>query len=504
MINRFERIYVNGCSLTAGHGLDTEQVKTAYNEKYGVPKWKHEKDITYPQYVANHFGVPVFNDAQSGSGIIRLVRRTFEYVQKIGLNEAKKTLFLLQPNGSYNRLELYDKETEDYLIVNPQYDDDGSLKSVAIVDTWSKTDTKKPHQYYKHVEEDFKEMYKKYIDPFASQEKYKHEFLGLIHFFIVHNIEFFIFPEYEALQNMTNFHEYYIEHIRPRVIVLEDRFRTVGDFSTYYGGTLNKEFDFFGEDTHPGYFGHKMYAEALIPILEEKLRGTIWVFGDSFSESYVNQANRNHVEFQKYIEFKGGQVKTYPDFLSEMLGYKLENLSFGGASNYSILNQFTSVMHRIKPNDVIVVGWTSTNRFRMVDDNGEFVNVIFQEFNQDAYPNIENVTKNSINEIVLNRINDRFYEELIEFTKVVDNISKDCSVVHWSWSNPPFPKQYEYEFIKRCIKFKKPDISTIKHETKGLIDDNHYNENTHLLLAEQMKHSIMTQINVKQPPLNLL
>ena len=60
-MKNFNTIYSNGSSLTAGGGLGESTVKKIYKDLHGV-EWDNQKDVTYPQYVANHFECELVHD----------------------------------------------------------------------------------------------------------------------------------------------------------------------------------------------------------------------------------------------------------------------------------------------------------------------------------------------------------------------------------------------------------------------------------------------------------
>ena len=67
---KYETLYVNGSSLTAGGGLGNSDIKDEYKRVYGL-EWNNEKDITYPKYVADYFNMELVHKALSGSGAPR-------------------------------------------------------------------------------------------------------------------------------------------------------------------------------------------------------------------------------------------------------------------------------------------------------------------------------------------------------------------------------------------------------------------------------------------------
>ena len=51
---KFDTIYVNGCSHTAGGGLYDDGTKELYEEIYGLT-WKTEREVNYPKLLSKHF-----------------------------------------------------------------------------------------------------------------------------------------------------------------------------------------------------------------------------------------------------------------------------------------------------------------------------------------------------------------------------------------------------------------------------------------------------------------
>jgi hypothetical protein len=182
MLKRFKRIYVTGCSLTAGSGLESNDVKERYKELHNI-EYNHEKELTYPKYLGEFFECPIINDAKSGTGSPRLIRRVYEYIKEIGFDEAKKTLFFLQINNAAHRAEMYYKKIGDYLVINPKYDlETGELKGVDATDNWSGSDRMYDVGEYFEVNKYLKNHLDTFHDPFVYEDKIGDEFLGLISF----------------------------------------------------------------------------------------------------------------------------------------------------------------------------------------------------------------------------------------------------------------------------------------------------------------------------------
>ena len=105
-MKQFNKLYFNGCSHTAGGGLEVfppeyEQMGVypikGYRELGLDVNWKHCKEVAYPQRVSENLNLNVVNEAKQGGSFSRMVRMFWEYISNHG---DKDTLFFLEyPNG---------------------------------------------------------------------------------------------------------------------------------------------------------------------------------------------------------------------------------------------------------------------------------------------------------------------------------------------------------------------------------------------------------------------
>lgn len=262
LFKKFSKVYVNGCSHTAGHRLMNKEVIDLYVEKYGVDRWENERDVNYPKRLKNYFKIDLIDDSECGSGSPRLIRRTYEYINRIGINEAKKTLFIFSLNAPSHRLEYYCKKIDDYLIVNVQYNDDGSFNYINVVDKFSLTDRKYNISFFQgEILEDVKTWLTKYHDPIIYMNKIHDENVGLFSFLELHNLEYFF--GFDAGVPNRPFNE------NRKINV--DNCQTIYEFVNKNNMTLHHELDENSEDFHPGYFGHLEYSKQLSNFLNNKL-----------------------------------------------------------------------------------------------------------------------------------------------------------------------------------------------------------------------------------------
>lgn len=213
----------------------------------------------------------------------------------------------------------------------------------------------------------------------------------------------------------------------------------------------------------------------------------LWVFGDSFSATN----NKNNLESWrlKYKNWKGYTPLVWGDFLSLKIKHRLINCAIGGADNYTIFETIVDVIDTINENDIVIIGWSSTLRFRLIDKNNSFSTIRPNNFNLDTTlfsqstllntENFENISSKTITELIVNRDSVLFQYEVNRFIKIINlYLNNKCKIIHWS----PF------QCINNNMNIIKIDslehLEKIVNETNGFIEDNHYSENGHRVLSE--------------------
>ena len=208
----------------------------------------------------------------------------------------------------------------------------------------------------------------------------------------------------------------------------------------------------------------------------------LWIFGDSFSASN----NRANVESwrRKYIKWKGYIPKVWPEYLNETLNYRLINLSISGTDNYTIFDTIIDNIDKIEPNDIVIIGWTSTLRFRLIDRNDNFNTLrpshISDKSTLDTSFEYKNISLDTINQILVNRDNILYEYELNRFIKIINLYLKNVKVLHWS----PF------QIHQPNLKIKRIDgldlLETITIESNNELIDYHYSESAHIELSNKI------------------
>lgn len=208
----------------------------------------------------------------------------------------------------------------------------------------------------------------------------------------------------------------------------------------------------------------------------------LWIFGDSFSASN----NRVNIESwrRKYIKWKGYTPKVWPEFLNEMIDVKLINLAISATDNYTIFDTIIDNIDKIEPTDIVIIGWTSTLRFRLVDRNNEFNTIrpsnSLDKSTLDSTFEYKNISLNTINEMIVNRDSELFEYELNRFIKIINLYLNNVKILHWS------PFQHNHPYLKIVNIDGLDSFETISMETNNEVIDYHYSENAHNELSKKI------------------
>jgi hypothetical protein len=201
----------------------------------------------------------------------------------------------------------------------------------------------------------------------------------------------------------------------------------------------------------------------------------LWIFGDSFSAPFSND---HSIEWATpYIDFKGYEPNVFGDIIAKNLNLKLENHARGGADNYYIFESICKYSDIISPNDLIIVGWSSPNRFRIIAELGNWKTIIPMD-------------SSDYSKLLIHR--DYSPNPLLEIKNWMKLLSKlyGDNIIFWSPA------------IKNDVDIYSPkDLGIIEHisqETKGVLTDSHYSENGHQTLSTILISIIHKQLKIKK------
>jgi hypothetical protein len=236
----------------------------------------------------------------------------------------------------------------------------------------------------------------------------------------------------------------------------------------------------------------------------------IFTFGCSFTEDFIPFMEKEKIEVNtrtKYIfEFCDGiPPKSWNEILSEKIGFKLNNYGGinatinkeeplnGGNCNYTIFNNFCEMCNKFQKDDIVIVEWTFMQRFKWVyTDINKIVSIL-----PNWYP--ENVKKETMDDIVINRSHTLWIDELFIQMKLMDELAKIKKFKLYYWSIDKTIYDYKFDEIINNNKFLLSDLikknsgvmdlvfknggNTIFFETNNKINDYHFGKIGHEVLG---------------------
>ena len=473
---KYETLYVNGSSLTAGGGLGSNDIKDEYKRLYNL-EWENEKDVTYPKYVADYFNLKLVHKALSGSGAPRLVREVYDYVIEHGIDKARKTMFLLEITQPIHRVDLYCNEIDDYIIVNVRYDDDYFKLNKTISSIQIQHITTKDGRYFDYkffegrIEKEIKDYLEKYHNPIAYVEKYYGEIAGLLSFLKESDLCFFyMFNDQILKKDLNYFYKKYDEH----ELRIEGH-DSINQFSGINKLTIKDELNGFSDDMHPGYFGNLKYSELLIEKIKTKLEPTLFVYGDSHTQPFQQLFDSKMEWAVDYVNHINEKPKNFADIISEEFNdITIINAGRGGFSNYSIFEEFLKNKDKIKSKDILVFGWTTESRFRIANESNQLIDVI--PFSPHPKQN-DDVSKTTTNEIGVNKITyNVWWSEILNNIDIIKSLFPNNLIYHWTWvdnkTTPPTRLWSEEMLGENYVIVIQYEWDKFDDEMKKIITDN--------------------------------
>jgi hypothetical protein len=208
---------------------------------------------------------------------------------------------------------------------------------------------------------------------------------------------------------------------------------------------------------------------------------TLWTFGDSFTEAFGDK-----YEWSKsYIKWKGYRPKVYGEVIADRLGIDLKNIGQGGCDNYTILERVCENVDKIKDGDLIIIGWTSPIRFRLVGEDEKTWYSLIPNFNNNTDCFGKMISKSTLNEIFVNRDTKPYEHEVVHWIKLLNKTFKSNIITHWT---PAMHGTNLWNFGQ---------YNRIVTETNGEVNDGHYSEMGHIELANILISIIDSKINKK-------
>jgi hypothetical protein len=210
----------------------------------------------------------------------------------------------------------------------------------------------------------------------------------------------------------------------------------------------------------------------------------LWIFGDSFSQSFENLFTQDVEWSKQYKKYKKENVpKVYGQLISEKTELEIINHARGGVSNDYIFHCFIEKLNEIVPGDIFIFNWTEVTRFTLSNDHNELTTVIPFAHHD---PPSKYVTEKTVNEIGVNRGEySSYWQQVNNYMKIIKSTLVDHEVYFWTWvkyedKTPSIVWSDIFKDKILCIK----NWSKSNKKTKQLFEE----ESDYLLDMTKIKH----------------
>ena len=180
--------------------------------------------------------------------------------------------------------------------------------------------------------------------------------------------------------------------------------------------------------------------------------------------------------------------KSWSELLSKKLNLKLKNYAIKGQTNYDIFEWFIKLLPNIKQGDIVMIGWTDMQRFRVVNPTtNDFVSVRPEGVEYIGSPTgiINSISSISLEEVSNNRKLTPWHDELYNWEQHILFLSKTMGfkVYFWSFDNTLHKSYYisTINFRNKLIDMGAEDITM---ESKGVLEDKHFGEMGHIIQSD--------------------
>ena len=226
--------------------------------------------------------------------------------------------------------------------------------------------------------------------------------------------------------------------------------------------------------------------------------GTLWIFGCSYSAEYTHRGviTKN---FQQYKDYRNGTLpEVWGKILANNLGYEYINCADGGVGNDFIFEQVCKNSENFKKDDILIIQWSYMDRFRWV------VNDEWQHATSNT--NIPFISQQFCDETLISRTNDLFIKTIFEFERLIEVLSNVVGFNLYFWTaDHKISRLRSNETILNKKYIEKGgslfnEVLFIRNgqrifeETNGYVEDNHFAESAHKIMAELIYEHIKENI----------
>lgn len=261
---KIKKIYCNGCSHSAGGGLEIDRlldevilVRDYYKQKYNV-YWESQLEATYLKYTAEKLNCQYVNEAASGGGSERVVRMAYEFIKKNF--KIKEELFLILEFPSLGRIDLYSRQLNDYIIANINYlnndYNDNRVDNIYGTRGYYIDEYNKDNSY---IIKPLKSFYENFLSRKNQFIKVGRDINTFLAYLTYHKIKFIFFTGEFSTLIESQFKQNNLLKLKLGNTIIED----LHEFAIQTKSTIAEECDFLTDDLHPGYFSHQNFGNLI-------------------------------------------------------------------------------------------------------------------------------------------------------------------------------------------------------------------------------------------------
>jgi hypothetical protein len=189
--------------------------------------------------------------------------------------------------------------------------------------------------------------------------------------------------------------------------------------------------------------------------------------------------------------------RAWPFFLGKKLECDVINFGSSGASNIEIFSKICKECHNISEGDLVIIEWSYNHRFRWVNEKTNQWAKFGIYMDPDPHGIINPGTHQDIS---INRSHEKYAEDIYDYEKIIDQLAKNVGfkVYYWSCDNniiyrlPEELKSQKKYLISEMVESGKNAFDpifkrggkTIKEETNGKVNDYHFGESAHIIMAD--------------------
>ena len=195
----------------------------------------------------------------------------------------------------------------------------------------------------------------------------------------------------------------------------------------------------------------------------------LWIFGDSFSAPFDGLAY--WAWFQKYLSFLGtDRFDTWQEIVAKNLNLNLQEFGETSISNSEIFERFAINCSKFNEEDVVVINWTLTERFRVPEEKtNKFLNLVPAHLKKTDYENTY-FTLNDIQKIAIARTHSLYQTEINNWSNLINEFCKLKNIRVVFWGLTYTQAYYDFDFtLEDRIKYK---LRILDHQPEN--QDHHF------------------------------